>query len=143
MPCLQLDVNGPFPADARKRLAGRLSATYAELMDVEIERITVTVRELGEGGCWRNVEGEPVPVSVLMCDIRRGRPEELRLELARALCRDCAEILGLPEDRLNVVFTQHTGDEMYHPSLGGWSPDWKEEKEAHQAIVNPVDPDWE
>ena len=56
------------------------------------------------------------------------------------MVRWIAEILGLPEDRLNVVFTQHTGEEMYHPSLGGWSPDWKEEKDAHQCIVNPVDP---
>ena len=27
-------------------------------------------------------------------------------------------------DRLNVEFTQHSGDEMYHPALGGYSPDW-------------------
>ena len=33
-------------------------------------------------------------------------------------------ILGLREDRLNVEFTQHTGDEMYHPALGSYSPEW-------------------
>ena len=59
-----------------------------------------------------------------MCDIRRGRSAELRLAVAKALCRDCAEILGLREDRLNVEFTQHAGDEMYHPTLGGYSPEW-------------------
>jgi len=60
----------------------------------------------------------------LMCDIRRGRSAELRLELAKALCRDCVEILGLSAERLNVEFTQHAGDEMYHPNLGGFSPEW-------------------
>ena len=35
------------------------------------------------------------------------------------------EILGLREDRLNVEFTQHSGDEMYHPALGGYSPEWE------------------
>ncbi|MFS2055228.1 tautomerase, partial [Variovorax sp. CT11-76] len=81
-------------------------------------------REAGEGGVWRMVDGQPVEVSVLMCDIRRGRSAELRLAVAKALCRDCAEILGLREDRLNVEFTQHAGDEMYHPTLGGYSPEW-------------------
>ncbi len=28
------------------------------------------------------------------------------------------------ENRLNVEFTQHSGDEMFHPSLGGYSPEW-------------------
>jgi hypothetical protein len=86
----------------------------------------VAIRELGEGGVWRMPEpdGEPVPVSLMMLDIRKGRPPELRMELAKALCGHCIEVLGLREDRLNVEFTQHTGDEMYHPTLGGYSPDW-------------------
>lgn len=43
---------------------------------------------------------------------------------AKALCDDCIEILGLQKERLNVEFTQHAGNEMYHPALGGWSPEW-------------------
>jgi hypothetical protein len=46
------------------------------------------------------------------------------MALAKALCARCIELLGLREDRLDVEFTQHTGDEMYHPTLGGYSPDW-------------------
>ena len=126
MPYLQLDVNGPHPVEAKRELARRLCETYARLMSVDIRRISVAIRELGEGGVWRTVEGEPAPVSVLMCDIRRGRPAELRMEVAKALCRECIEVLGLREDRLNVEFTQHAGDEMYHPTLGGYSPEWTE-----------------
>ena len=33
--------------------------------------------------------------------------------VAKALCAHCIEILGLRENRLNVEFTQHSGDEMY------------------------------
>jgi len=93
---------------------------------VDIRRISVAVRELGEGGLWRipDPEGPPVPVALMMLDIRHGRPPELRMALAKALCAHCIELLGLREDRLNVEFTQHTGDEMYHPTLGGYSPDW-------------------
>lgn len=126
MPYLQLDVNGRHPLADKKRLAKQLSETYARMMSVDIRRISIAIREVGEGGVWRMVDGEPEEVSVLMCDIRRGRSAELRLEVAKALCRDCIDILGLREDRLNVEFTQHSGDEMYHPTLGGYSPEWSE-----------------
>jgi len=126
MPYLQLDVNGRYPVEDKKRLAARLCETYANLMSVDIRRISIAIRECGEGSVWRTVDGVPEPVSVLMCDIRRGRTADLRMEVAKALCRDCIELLGLREDRLNVEFTQHAGDEMYHPTLGGYSPEWSE-----------------
>jgi phenylpyruvate tautomerase PptA (4-oxalocrotonate tautomerase family) len=128
MPYLQLDVNGHYSVEDKKRLASKLCATYARIMTVDIRRISVAIRELGDGGVWRIIDGEPTPTAVLMCDIRRGRSAELRMVLDKALCNDCSEILGLREDRLNVEFTQHTGDEMYHPTLGGWSPEWSSDE---------------
>jgi len=65
-----------------------------------------------------------VSETLMMMDIRRGRPAELRMAVAQALCEPCIDILGLREDRLNVEFTEHGGDEMYHPALGGYSPEW-------------------
>jgi hypothetical protein len=127
VPYLQLDVNDSYPEGLKQQLAARMSETYASMMSVDIRRISVAIRELGAGGIWRIAEvGKvPVPVSLLMLDIRRGRPAELRMAVAKALCAHCTELLGLREDRLNVEFTQHDGDEMYHPTLGGFSPDWK------------------
>jgi hypothetical protein len=127
MPYLQLDVNDHYAPADKKLLAAKMSETYSKMMSVDIRRITVAIRELGEGGVWRipEIGDEPVPVSLLMLDIRKGRPPELRMEVAKALCAHCVEVLGLREDRLNVEFTQHSGDEMYHPALGGYSPDWE------------------
>lgn len=127
MPYLQLDVNGHYPIEQKKLLAAKFSETYAHMMSVDIRRISVAIRELGEGSVWRipEADGEPVAVSLMMLDIRRGRPPELRMQLAKALCAHCVEILGLQQDRLNVEFTQHSGDEMYHPALGGYSPEWE------------------
>jgi phenylpyruvate tautomerase PptA (4-oxalocrotonate tautomerase family) len=126
MPYLQLDVNDHYSVEDKRRLALKMSETYARMMSVDIRRISVAIRELGEGGVWRIPDAgeEPTPVAVMMLDIRKGRPPELRMDVAKALCAHCIEILGLREDRLNVEFTQHSGDEMYHPALGGYSPEW-------------------
>jgi len=130
MPYLQLDVNEHYSVDVKRLLAKRISQTYAQIMAVDIRRISVAIRELGEGSIWRipEINAEPVPVALLMLDIRKGRSPELRMEVAKALCTHCIEILGLRKDRLNVEFTQHSGDEMYHPALGGFSPDWSPEE---------------
>lgn len=125
MPYLQLDTPFSHTLEARRRLAQRLGEIFAEQMQASPDRITVAIRELGEGSVWRCGKGEPRPAALLMCDIRRGRPPEQRAELARRLIAACIEIAGLSEDSLNVEFTQHTGDEMYHPLLGGLSDDWR------------------
>lgn len=126
MPYLQLDVVGRHTVESKKRLAALMSRTYAEMMSVDVRRISVAIRELGEGGVWRTAGAgaDPEPASVMMLDVREGRPAALRMEVAKALCAHCVAVLGLREDRLNVEFTQHSGDEMYHPALGGFSPDW-------------------
>ncbi|RYF60548.1 MAG: tautomerase [Comamonadaceae bacterium] len=126
MPYLQLDVNEHYAPELKQRLAELMSRTYADMMSVDIRRISVAVRELGEGGLWRipDPAAPAVQAALMMLDIRHGRTPELRMALAKALCRHCVDVLGLREDRLNVEFTQHAGDEMYHPSLGGYSPDW-------------------
>jgi phenylpyruvate tautomerase PptA (4-oxalocrotonate tautomerase family) len=126
MPYLQLDVTDHYSVKDKRLLALKLSETYARMMSVDIRRISVAIRELGDGGVWRIPEAgeEPTPVAVMMLDIRKGRTPELRMDVAKALCAHCIDILGLREDRLNVEFTQHSGDEMYHPALGGYSPEW-------------------
>jgi len=124
MPYLQLDTPFSYPVDVKQRLARRLGEIYSQMMNSNINRLTVAIRELGEGGIWRCGEGDPRPAALLMCDIRRGRPAGLRAELARLLVDACKEILGLRDDNLNVEFTQHAGDEMYHTLYGGLSDDW-------------------
>ncbi len=124
MPYLQIDVPNRYPLAQKQRLAKRLGEIYAEIMQASVRRISIAVRELADGGIWRCTEGAPYQAALLMCDIRRGRPAEQRARLAQALIDACVEILGLRVDQINVEFTQHTGDEMFHPLLGGLSDDW-------------------
>lgn len=123
MPYLQLEVNQQYTVATKKLLAKRLGDIFSEIMQANVNRVTVTIRELNDG-VWRCGEEDPKPAALLMCDIRRGRAPEKREELAKKLIAACVEILGSGADLLNVEFTQHAGDEMYHPTMGGLSDDW-------------------
>jgi phenylpyruvate tautomerase PptA (4-oxalocrotonate tautomerase family) len=125
MPYLQLDVSESYSPDAKRRLARQLGEIYALKMQADVTRASVAIRELTPGGLWRCTAGEPYEAALLMCDIRKGRSAEQRAELAKALIDACTGILGLRIEQINVEFTQHTGDEMYHPMRGGLSADWR------------------
>ncbi len=112
MPFLQLDVPGPLPLAARRRIAEALGACYAETMQTQRHIPSITVRE-NDGGPWRWENGELREVAVLMCDVRRGRTSEHRESAMRALATLVAHELGLELDRVVVEFTQHDHHEMF------------------------------
>lgn len=124
MPYLQLEVNNDYPLPIKKELAKRIGAAYSSIMNAAPNRITVSIRSLGSGSVWRCSDADPGPGAVLMCDIRAGRSKEVRAELARVLINIINELLELETNQLNIEFTQHTGDEMYHQRMGGFSADW-------------------
>jgi hypothetical protein len=95
-------------------------------MSVDIRCISIAIREAGGSGVWRMVVGEPVPVSVLMCDIRRGRSAELRLEVAKAVRRDRIEILGLRENHSVRSSPSIPATKCITRRWGGYSPEWSE-----------------
>ena len=125
MPYLQLDVSEHYSTEAKRRLAKALGQIYADRMQADVNRVSVAIRELTPGGLWRCTASEPYEAALLMCDIRRGRPAEQRAELAKELIDACIDVLGLRINQINVEFTQHSGDEMYHPLRGGLSLEWQ------------------
>lgn len=95
MPYLQLDTPYSHSTEVKQQVAQRMGEIYARQMGTNADRITVAIRELGEGSVWRCGGGVPPrPAALLMCDIRRGRPPEQRAELARLLVAACCELLG-------------------------------------------------
>jgi phenylpyruvate tautomerase PptA (4-oxalocrotonate tautomerase family) len=132
MPYLQLEINKKYSTITKQLLAKSMGEIYASIMMTDPRRVTVTIRELGEGAVWRCSNGEPHPAAILMCDIREGRPLQIREELAKKLIEVCNRLLNLEINDLNVEFTQHAGDEMYHQWMGHLSGNWSpEEGEKH------------
>ena len=124
MPYLQLEVTRTYPTATKQHLSREMGRIYATIMHADIKRVTISIRELGEGGVWRCSEGEPSIAAILMCDVREGRTKDIREELAKKLIEVCNQILELEVNQLNVEFTQHSGDEMYHQWMGGFSENW-------------------
>lgn len=124
MPYIQIEVNNHYSSSKKQILAKRIGEEYAQIMQADVKRVTVTIRELGEGSVWRCTEQDPQPAAIMMCDIRIGRPKETRELLSKKLIEICNEILELKVNQLNIEFTQHTGDEMYHQWMGHLSDDW-------------------
>ena len=125
MPSLQVDLPLRLDPDTKKNLARELGSIYAEVMQVRTDIITISIHDLGPGGVWRCGDNEPSPAGLVMCDVRAGRSTEIRGLLARRIVQACARASGLEERHLKVEFTQHSGDEMFHPHLGGFNEDWR------------------
>lgn len=130
MPSLQFDLPVHLDVDAKRTLARRVGALYAEVMEVRADLVSVSVHDLGPGGVWRCTDGEPEPAALVMCDVRAGRPPETRARLAVGIVDLCVELCGLVAERVKVEFTQHSGDEMFHPHLGGFNQDWRPGEDA-------------
>ncbi|MEO3791352.1 hypothetical protein ABGB14_14210 [Nonomuraea sp. B10E15] len=125
MPSIQIDLPLTASPAAKQRLAQRFGEIYGEIMQVGKDLLTVSVHDVGEGGVWRCHESAPpTPSALIMCDIRGGRPVETRARLAQSLIDACAEMFDLDALWVKVEFTQHAGDEMYHPHLAGFNTDW-------------------
>lgn len=134
MPSIQIDLPITIDPAAKQALAHRVGAIYGATMQVAMDLLTVSVHDLGEGGVWRCHEsGPPTPSALIMCDIRQGRPDETRAQLAQSLIDLCVEMFDLDRLWMKVEFTQHAGNEMYHPHLNGFNSDWKGDERRSQA----------
>jgi phenylpyruvate tautomerase PptA (4-oxalocrotonate tautomerase family) len=125
MPSIQIDLPLVVAPEVKRDLARNVGNIYATTMQVNADLLTVSIHDLGEGGVWRcHDEGDPTPSALIMCDIRSGRPVETRASLAQQLIDLLVETFALGRTWLKVEFTQHAGDEMYHPHLHGFNKDW-------------------
>ncbi len=136
MPSLQLDVSADLSPAEKRVLAAEMSADYSRIMASDPRLVTIVIRTLPAGSVWHGTgTGSPVPAALLMADVRAGRDCQTRHELAARLVELVAGRTGVPRTDVKVEFTQHSGDEMFHPFLGGFNRDW-DASEAGASITD-------
>jgi hypothetical protein len=108
--------------EAKEKLARELIAAYSQIMQTQLWRPNVGIIEMGKENLIHLADDVLEPIVMVLVEYRRGRPHELRLQLARRIAKACHQILSFPEKNVLIEFTPHDGNEIYRN--GEWVAEW-------------------
>ena len=120
---LQFDVNKELNDEQRKVFVEYAKSVFSEIMRTGVNHIAVSLREfpkfsltlgraeLGDFVCFMNL------------DIRTGRTNKQKRELAIKYMEGVREILGIKLNNQYVTYTSHPGNDfnLYEKSLKEWT----------------------
>ena len=123
MPHLQFDVNKELNNKQRKVFVEYVKSVFSETMRTGVNHIAVSLREfpkfsltlgraeLGDFVCFMNL------------DIRTGRTNKQKRQLAIKYMEGVKEILGIKLNNQYVTYTSHPGNDfnLYEKSLKEWT----------------------
>ena len=123
MPHLQFDVNKELNNEQRKVFVEYVKRVFSDIMRTGVNHIAVSLREfpkfsltlgraeLGDFVCFMNL------------DIRTGRTNKQKRELAIKYMEGVKEILGIKLNNQYVTYTSHPGNDfnLYEKSLKEWT----------------------
>ena len=131
MPYLHLNLPGTYPVEIKRELATRLCNLYADVMQTQLWRPNVGIAELGKDNLFHLGDEGLEAVTMVLIEYRRGRSQEQRLELGRAIVDVCVELLDVPRRTVLVEFTPHSGDELLRD--GNWVAEWTPEEASAES----------
>ena len=123
MPHLQFDVNKELTNEQRKVFVEYVKSEFSEIMRTGVNHIAVSLKEfpkfsltlgraeLGDFVCFMNL------------DVRNGRTNKQKRELAIKYMEGVKEILGIELNNQYVTYTSHPGNDfnLYEKSLKEWT----------------------
>jgi hypothetical protein len=111
MPLLQFDISRSLSAGEKAALADHATDCYTTEMATTSGHVAGTVRqrEPAEMHLGRADDG---PLLFLDAEIRQGRSFDRKRAFALATMEYAAAELGIPDDNMKVVFTEHPGPNM-------------------------------
>ena len=123
MPHLQFDVNKELNNEQRKAFVEYVKSVFSDIMRTGVNHVAVSLREfpkysltlgrsdLGDFVCFMNL------------DVRNGRTNKQKRELAIKYMEGVKEILGINLNNQYVTYTNHPGNDfnLYEKSLKEWT----------------------
>ena len=123
MPHLQFDVNKELNNEQRKVFVEYVKRVFSDIMRTGVNHVAISLREfpkfsmtlgraeLGDFVCFMNL------------DIRTGRTNKQKRELAIKYMEGVKEILGIKLNNQYVTYTSHPGNDfnLYEKSLKEWT----------------------
>jgi phenylpyruvate tautomerase PptA (4-oxalocrotonate tautomerase family) len=122
MPYINVNTPLKISEEAKEKLARELIAAYSQIMQTQLWRPNVGIIEMGKENLIHLADDVLEPIVMVLVEYRRGRPHELRLQLARRIAKACHQILSFPEKNVLIEFTPHDGNEIYRN--GEWVAEW-------------------
>ncbi|OAQ54336.1 hypothetical protein HTG_01990 [Natrinema mahii] len=126
MPLLQFETTLSLSDEEKTALAERVTELYTTEMATTAGHVAVSIRERGAADLHlgRAVDG---PLCFLDAEIRRGRPFERKRAFGLATMAYVGDTLGVPDENMKIVFTEHPGESMMGVDrVGG---EWDGERE--------------
>ena len=123
MPHLQFEVTEPVDRSEVASFADRIADLYAGIMDTGTGHVGVTVRDGASLALGRADADDRI--AFLNADVRAGRTEGQRRELAVAVMEELADRWDVPTENVYVVYTEHPGADFHlrEGPLSSWSSD--------------------
>ncbi|QZA88623.1 4-oxalocrotonate tautomerase family protein [Salinarchaeum sp. IM2453] len=111
MPLLKFDTTLTLSDQDRNTFSDQVTTLYTDKMSTTAGHVAVVIREHQQTALslGRSVDGS---LLFLDADIREGRPLDQKREFALAVMELAEQQLGLPEENMKVVFTEHEGEMM-------------------------------
>jgi phenylpyruvate tautomerase PptA (4-oxalocrotonate tautomerase family) len=125
MPHLQFELNFT-PSDLEKRRFARAVVEhFSSIMGTGVDHIAITFRSYARDDLvFGRAERPESGIAFLNADIRRGRSEEQKRQLALAIISELNAVWSIPTRSIYVVYTEHDGEnfQLEDGVLPSWAP---------------------
>ena len=123
MPHLQFDVNKKLNNEQRKVFVEYVKRVFSETMRTGVNHIAVSLREFPKFSLALGRAGLGDFVCFMNLDLRNGRTNKQKRELAIKYMEGVKEILGIKLNNQYVTYTSHPGNDfnLYERSLKDWT----------------------
>lgn len=122
MPHLQFDINKKVSPKTRKIFNEKIITIFSKIMETGTEHIAVSLREHSLYALRLGRVNFEEHVCLMNIDIRTGRSEKKKRELAKCYMEIVYKFLDIKEDNQYLTFTNHEGKDfnLYEKSLPEW-----------------------
>ena len=123
MPHLQFDVNKELNNEQRKVFVEYVKSIFSEIMRTGTNHIAVSLREFPKYSMTLGRANLGDLVCFMNLDVRNGRTNKQKRELAIKYMEGVKEILGIKLNNQYVTYTSHPGNDfnLYERSLKDWT----------------------
>ena len=122
MPHLQFDINKKLNPSVRSKFNKKIIETFSQVMETGKDHIAISLREHNLKSLRLGRAGPSDYVCIMNLDIRKGRSDKQKRNLAISYMKIVYEVLEIKYENQYLTYTDHDGLDfnLYEKSLEDW-----------------------